>query len=597
MKPEDRAYILQNAGKMTVAQMAQHLGLKERTVRRFLEGRQKTPPAAAGGLRPRAKGLGWSIILIVVLGAAVHANSVGGDFIWDDEHLVQNNTYIRNPANFIGLFTKKEIRKEYAFYRPLQEASYALDYALWRGNAAGYHLTNIALHIGVALCVFWLMNLLFGRVFLSLVAAGLFCVHPAHTEAVAYISGRADPLVSLFLLLSFILYVKQTERRDLEPWLLGAMLLSYACALLSRENSLILPVLLTFYHAVFKKGRPGAPLFAVWGAAASYVLVRLTLLRFFLTLPEAQTSVWQRLPGSFVALTQYLRLLVAPFGLHMEYGMGVFPWSDVRAPAGAALLLALIFYAFKKRGSAPLITFFIGWFFLTLLPQANLLPVNAYMSEHWLYLPSIGFFVLLAAGLDKLYQRRSKGLAAAAAAGIGLFFAALTVQQNNYWNDPFLFYEKTLAYAPQSARLLNNLGILTYEKGDAKKATALFEKAIAAEPDYIEAYNNLGNIHKDAGRFDEATALFTKAIALDPNYAEAYNNLAIVAFLEGQPERAIPLFEKAIALQPDFGKAYFNLAAALFQLKKYGLAARYYDKAVELGVSNPAFAERLGRAR
>ncbi|MGE5279505.1 MAG: tetratricopeptide repeat protein [Deltaproteobacteria bacterium] len=613
MRPAEKDYILRHAGTMPAAEIARHLGLKERKVRRFLEGRGRNAPDAGAPPRRGAGNVLLPAVLIALLGAAAYANSLGGQFIWDDEHLVQNNVYIRNPAHFAGLFTKKDVRKEYAFYRPLQEASYMADYALWKGHAAGYHLTNVVLHILTALCVFWLLSLLFARPALSLIAACLFVVHPVHTEAVAYISGRADAMAALFMLLSFIFYVKQAgppaaagdagrpPQRAFAPLLFTGTLISYAAALLSRENSLILPFLLTFYCVLFRVSprrglRVAGPFFAVWGLAGLYVLLRLTALRFFLTLPQADTSVGQRLPGSFAALAEYLRLLVLPFGLHMEYGMGTFPWTDPRVPAGIALLAGLILYAVRKGHRSPLAAFSIGWFLLTLLPQANIIPVNAYMSEHWLYLPSIGFCALAAGGLDLLKSRRGLKAALAATAVLILYFGALTLRQNAVWNDPIVFYRQTLAYAPRSARLLNNLGILMYKKGRAQEAADLFRRAIAAEPDYIEAYNDLGNLYKDAGKLDEAQALFKKAIGLDPHYAEAYNNLAIVAFFKGSAEKAIPLFEKAIALRPDFGEAYYNLAAALFRQKKFGLAARYYGQAEALGTSNAGFAQKLAEA-
>jgi len=626
MKPEDRAYILKHAGRQSLTEMARHLGLKERSVRRFLETREET--RASGGPRPRRprKALWLSVALIAMLGAAVYANSIGGAFIWDDVHLVKNNAYIKNPANLAGLFTKKDNRKEYAFYRPLQETSYMLDYAFWRDNAKGYHATNIILHILTALAVFWLINLLFARMSLALITAGLFVVHPVHTEAVAYISGRADIMAALFILLAFILYIKQTGSPELavppvenagapatgqtrknailcarpdaqNPWLFTGMLISYAGALLSKESSLILPVLLGFYHAAFKKGRAGAPLLGVWVTTGLYLVMRLTVMRYFLTLSHADTTLWQRIPGAFVALAQYLRILGLPFGLHMEYGNGVFAWSDPWALAGAALFVFLIVYAFKKRRSASLVFFCVTWFFITLLPQANLYPINAYMSEHWLYLPSIGFFALLAGALDLLYRRRGTRLAVVAVGAMVLFYATLSVRQNGYWNDPFTFYKKTLVYAPESPRLLNNFGILTYEKGDAEEAVAIFKKTIAADPAYAEAYNNLGKIYKDARRMDEAMDLFKKAIEIDPAYAEAYNNLAIAYFLTGNQAQAIQFFKKAVALRPDFANAYFNLAVAYFNEKDFDLATQSYAKAEALGLSKPDFAKKLSGVR
>src|SRR3989338_1783883 len=106
------------------------------------------------------------IILITILGLAVYANSLGGKFIWDDENLVKNNLFIREWSR-AGLVFMRNISPNvtglnYSFYRPLQMLSYAADHALWGVNSFGYHLTNVILHILVAISIYCLVNLLFG---------------------------------------------------------------------------------------------------------------------------------------------------------------------------------------------------------------------------------------------------------------------------------------------------------------------------------------------------------------------------------------------------------------------------------------------------
>ena len=152
-----------------------------------------------------------SIGLVVLMGLAVYSNSLRGEFLLDDTPLVEDNVLIRDVSGALNIFTKnigEYSGKKFNFYRPLQVLTYMIDYHFFGFGVLGYHLTNTILHIGVALLLFWLIALLFGDVILSLFTSILFVVHPVHTEAVSYISGRADSLVSVFILshLNFSLF-------------------------------------------------------------------------------------------------------------------------------------------------------------------------------------------------------------------------------------------------------------------------------------------------------------------------------------------------------------------------------------------------------
>ena len=140
-----------------------------------------------------------SIAVIVLLGAFAYANSIHGSFIWDDIAFVKDNPLIKSWSNLGRIFTKDiatslgEGGVKYNFYRPIHMLTCMADYSLWGLRVEGYHFTNILLHILVALCLCWLCNILFGDAVLSLFASVLWLLHPIHTAAVSYISGRADP--------------------------------------------------------------------------------------------------------------------------------------------------------------------------------------------------------------------------------------------------------------------------------------------------------------------------------------------------------------------------------------------------------------------
>lgn len=508
-----------------------------------------------------------SSILIAVLGFAVYANSLGGKFVWDDEVLITYNSYLKNWSNVSKFFTQDigaGAGKKFYSYRPLQMISYLADYSLWKLNVKGYHLTNIFLHILAALGIYSLLNALYKDQILSLFTAMLFVVHPVHTEAVAYISGRADPLAVIFMFLCFILYIKHLDKKG--PAVYIFMMLSYILALLARENSLILPLLLLLYHYTFRKKINIKAFTSITIVAVAFIFIRLIALKSLIFHGGRPLTLMQRLPGFFIALANYTRLLFLPFGLHMEYQKRLFSFNDFRMLAGVLILCFLLIYIFRKRKPRGIVFFSLSWFLITLLPVSNVIyPISAYMAEHWLYLPSIGFFIILAKGASYLWHRGREWrvLGVIFLAGLMAFYSVLTIRQNDYWKEPLTFYERTLRYVPDSPRIYNNLANIYRDMGRQQEAIRLYKAAIALFPDPI-SYNNLGELYQKMGRNKEAIALYKKALALDPNYAVTY----------------------------------FNLSAIYFQTAQYDLAVEYCDKAIQRGYRvNPNFLKNLAPYR
>lgn len=571
------------------------------------------------------------VLLITLLGFAIYANSLTGEFIWDDEYLIKNNPFIKNWVNIGSIFSENigaGTGREWNSYRPFQMFTYMGDYSLWKLDVRGYHLTNILLHILATLTLYWFSNILFGDRLLSLLTSIFFLVHPIHTEAIAYISGRADSLALLFLLLCFIFYIKALNKQKLYFYLFT--IVTYIAALLSRENTLILPLLLLLYHSAFQKKVSSKRFIPIVIIATIYVVVRLSLLRDLLPHLSSTTTVLQRLPGFFVALTNYIRLLFLPFNLHMEYGNRLFSFSEPQAIIGAIILFLLLVYSFINKKRNRLAYFSISWFFISLLPVSNLYPlILAYMAEHWVYIPSIGFFLLLGKSLSSLYRRvTSKILAISIILCVLGFYICVTINQNSYWRNPISLYERTLKYAPHSVRTLNSLGLEYKDIGKSKEAISLFKRAIALIPDEADIYNNLALTYKNIGSIAEAISLYKKAILIDPSFAEAYNNLGVAysaigkqkeardaykraieinqnfaiaynnlgnAYLfAGEREKAIHLYKKALELNPDYAEVYNNLAVAYYYERQYSLAVEYCNKAISLGIRvNPKLLEYL----
>ncbi len=476
-------------------------------------------------------------LIIVLAGFFIYFNSLHGEFLMDDHYLVRENRFLEMGGDWKGIWTQAHMAgsgQKANFYRPLQVASYVLDYSFWKLDPFGYHLTSVLLHLAVALALFALLQKLFQDRVLSFFTSLLWVVHPVHTQAVSYISGRADILCALFLLLALNTYILciadqvRQRKRQVMAWVF------YALALLSKEYALIFLGLIAVYHASFRIKIGFKKILPYLIVTATYVLLRLTVLKFSIQYEAPPSTLWQRLPGLFAAMAEYFKVLVWPFGLHMDYGVPFFRWSDPAVWAGVGIALVLGFIGLWPN-TPKWIKFSILWFFVALIPVSNLFKINSYMAEHWLYMPSIGFFVLLAFGLrgqsfNSDSTVRIKGLTPAIA--ILIFFSVMTIQQNHYWREPHAFYARTLQYNPESIRALYNLANFYSGQGDASKAISLYEKAIKLNPSYPHSYHNLGTVFAEQGRYAEAKALFQKVLEIDPSDREAQMNLSSLQLIE-----------------------------------------------------------------
>ncbi|TAM37987.1 tetratricopeptide repeat protein, partial [bacterium] len=523
------------------------------------------------------------VTLIILLGFAVYANSLHGQFIWDDGVFIKHNAYIGDWHKLNQIFTGDSgagSSVKMNCYRPIQMLTYMADHSLWGLNVFGYHLTSVILHIAVALAVYWLVLLLFGSIPFSFFTSILFVAHPVNTETVSYISGRADILSALFILLFLISYIKNNSQLNLKFYIL--MLSSCVLAFLSKENALVIMPLLLLYHYIFRqriKGRLFLPPLII---SLFYILLRPVRLLSFSFGP---VLIIKRIPGFFAALANYLKVLLLPLNLHMEYGNRLFNIIQPQVLFGLGTFIFLLFLALRGRDTKRVISFAILWFFAALLPTTSIYPVHSfYMTEHWLYLPSIGFFLLLGWGLSLLYENKNYRFAALGLLACLLFsYSYLTVKQNNYWRDELGFYKRTLEYTPDSPMVHNNLGNIYLGAGDEAGAIKEYLKAIKFDPRLAEAYYNLGNAYHNLGKIDKATELMRKAIELDPAYLEAYNDLASDYADTGNIEEALKLWNEAVRLDPGFATAHFNLSQYYFKRKQYDLALFHCDKVLELG--------------
>lgn len=542
--------------------------------------------------QPTARASGRHAALVVVVAFAVYANALPNAFVWDDLFLIVGNPAIKRWDTIPGLFTSDLFpgRITSGYYRPLQALTYALDYGLWGLAPAGFRLTNVAWHAATAGLLYVLGVRVLGAAAPALLAALLFAVHPLHVEAVAYIAGRSDPLAAAFMLIAAIAFLRGDARgRLVAP-------AAFFLALLAREAALVLPLLLV----VLERVPPGRPRRAVREyvpfalVLAVYGALRSVSVAGGAEPANAAVPLGFRLLTMAEVVVQYLGIVVAPRGLHMERQVApvasVLDPTALAAVAGLGLLVAAAVAA--RRRAWPL-TLGVAWFFVALLPVANLVPLATFMAEHWVYVPLMG--LCLALGWAAA-QRRWSTIAAACALVV---LAGLTIRRNVDWRDGRTLYESLLPLAPESLRVRVNLAQAYQEAGARDRARAAYEDVVRLRPnhpDTADALNNLGNLDREAGRPHEALAAFERALVLQPRHVAARNGRALALQGVGRIEEAERELATALAMDPNAATTHSNLGNLYFRRNDFARARDAYLIAVRLDPDHADAHNNLGSA-
>ncbi len=570
-------------------------------------------------------------LIIFLIGLTIYSFSLPNSFIWDEIHLIQENHFIKNLDNLPLAFTRflfHDVQGKSKFYRPIQEISYALDYHLWGLNPFGFHLTNSLLHIGCALLFSLLLYQIFKNPFISFWGGAFFVAHPVHTEAVAYIAGRADSLALLFILLSLSCYIRALKGKSI---FLIVSLFSFLLALFSRESSLIFPLVILAYNFVFSKEKNVNPVrdfrsltvcadgvkiggFLPAGRQVSNGVKRKLMpfflfmiidgiylfIRFkFLTAEGFKLYAWTQ-PWAVRLLTvpkvaiRYFLLLLFPHNLHMERFV---PWSrnilDFSVISSLIFILVIVYLCIKLSKQEKNLIFFFLFFVITLFPFLNIIPLNAQLAEHWLYLPSIGFFAVFAWGacrvenwliLSSIKRRLNLGedFLPLILTLVLCIYSGITIKQIQIWQDPLTFFKYTTQKAPYSNRARLGLGSAYLKEKRYYEAAGLFRIITKNYPDNLKARNNLASALSELGEFDKAGGELEIVLRMNPEYIQGYLQLANLYKKKDEQEKAIETYQKMMTLAPDNIYSYYELGNLYYKSGQFEKAIDVFKKGIAI---------------
>jgi protein O-mannosyl-transferase len=493
-------------------------------------------------------------LFLAALVFAVYAPALRNGFVWDDTALILRDPLIRSwrlvPEGFQHfLFTDATASD---FYRPIQRLTYTLDYGAFAFRPAGYHLTNILCHLAATLALLLLADELLGlfgieerkRRRIAFFTTLAWAIHPVHTAAVVYVSGRADPLAAAFGFLGLYSGIRSLRTNGANRWiLLFAAAALFLLSALSKEMGIVF--LLLWCAILLLKRR--------WKEFLPATVVALFVVTIYLSLrlpaehvpaPTLRTPapllVWPIVAAR--AFAEYAGLILLPVNLHMDRDVETHPeggstasansaaWRELQTLLGILLVGGALYWLMRSRKQDTAISRCLVLAAIAYLPVSGIFLLNATVAEHWIYLPTAFFF--LAAGLAISRFSISNTVLGSALAIWFLFLGARTWIRTFDWKDQRTFLERTIASGGDSARMLINLAGLELNEGQLDSAKKHLALALRKEPDQPLAILNLASVALRQNDFAAAHDLLNRATKMPLVEARAYELLAVLEHKE-----------------------------------------------------------------
>lgn len=556
---------------------------------------------------------GFPLLILLglcLLGAVVYANSLNGEFIFDDHASITYNPSVKSLGKAFAGFSGT---------RYLGNLSFALNYAVAGLIPFGYHVTNVLIHVMNALLVYYLITLVFltpalsgaglSSQFIAFSTAFIFVAHPIHTQAVSYIVQRYASLATLFYLLAVICYFKArleflqaniTLTKKHLYYYISALFFA-VCAMKTKEIAITLPFAIVLCEAYFFDNRTGLKKRVIYLLPLLLTLLIIPLSTLNLASSKSAVEIVQyidagtqdaRVPFTrteylytqFRVITTYLRLLVFPVNQHLDYD---YPVSNTFFSADVILsfsfLLLLFSSALALWKKYRLISFGIIWFFLALSVESTIIPIKEVIVEHRLYLPSIGFFLAATALLDRMISLQK--VRTAVMVLLVTVLSLLTYQRNKAWASEETVWKDVIAKSPSNPRGYAGLGIAYKRKGDFDHAVEQFEKSMSLGVAYPEVFMHLGDIYSGKKDYDLAVKYFQESLRIDSTAKiklDLLNRLGKTYEKLGENEKASTFYIEAVRLYPAVTASYFNLGLLYSRAGQSDKAIETFEKALTI---------------
>jgi protein O-mannosyl-transferase len=559
------------------------------------DSRKKRRPIPAASPDAEKKAFPWGWVFAAAcfaLALLVYGPALSGPFVLDDFDLMEGASVVRQPD-------AKQLMRS---MRPALMLTFIANHRIAGGfEPYGFHLVNVLLHALNAILLWRLLAALFGKIeldarlraFRNLFVYGLpllWLLSPIQTESVAYIASRSEVLGGTFYLGGLWAFVAW---RDRCRWATAGLVMAcFVGAVLTKQDKLTLPaaILLLDYLLLsrgdwrgLKKSAITYGLFAVGAVAGFFVVVKPVL-----SARSAGFGLdWREyLFTQFRMVFRYIGQLIAPFGLNHDPDIAASSsLTDHFSWLALLILVAIVGAAVRFHRTAPLPVFGVLFFLTALAPTTTFVPLADFAAERRLYLPAVGFFLVLLWALTRLFEERSKAPYAVVAAMLAVY-AGGSYARAGVWSDELRLWQDAVAKSPEKERPWTWLGRVYHQRGDSIKAQQSWRRALELVEKGTEEHafllGNLGLLEAQARNYAKAAELYQEAVEMYRQAPQIWAQLAVAQMRLGRVEEGWQSFDQAMKYHWRLGPEVYKLRGQeLYQAGRYAEAARDFQAALE----------------
>jgi len=542
-------------------------------------------------------------VLLTILTGSAFWKITGFEFVnYDTYDYIRNNPMVTRGVSWEGIawaFTTFHMSN----WHPVSWLSHMLDVELFGLHPGGHHLMNLILHVGNTLLIYSTLRAMARGMGFSVLVAVFFAVHPIHVESVAWVAERKDCLSTLFGLLAIWFYVGYVQRRDAARY--AVSLICFALGLMAKPMVVTLPfvLLLLDYWPLgrfatqasgYNDGLPDAgeplrrlivekvPFFMLTTAACIVTYLAQQQGGSVASLVYLPLAV--RLLNVLAAYLDYVLKMIVPLGLAVFYP---FPTAIplLKVFSAALLITCLSLMAVLKRRRYP--WFPVGWFWFlgTLVPVIGIVQVgNQAMADRYMYLPSIGFFIVVVGWGTEVARRfeRLRPIFLAVAVAAILTLTATTSYQLAVWRDSVSLFSHTLKITGDHPLVNYYLGAALADQGRQDAAMKQYMRVLAVDSTSELANLNMGVLYQRQGKHARAAEHYRQALATNPFSWKAHHNLGLAYMAASDTSGAMDHYHKALEIAPRAARVHNSLAVALLHVGNKTGAVHHLQKALAI---------------
>ena len=500
-----------------------------------------------------------------LLGVAVlvtYGQVLGHGFInLDDDQYVTANSMVLGGLTVDGV-VRSFIEFASFNWHPMTWMSHMLDVSLFGMAPSGHHATNVLLHTANTVMLFWILANATSRHWLAAITAGIFALHPAHVESVAWVSERKDVLSTFFLLLTLGQYLRYCAAPNAKT--MALVTLCYALGLMSKPMLITLPFVLLLFD-VWPLNR----LSVDWNEARAQLpsllkekaaLFGLTIASIVVTVVAQATggamkagsvlSAGPRIENALVSYSRYTAKAFVPIDLAIYYPHPG-GWPLLYVCGSGLLLIGISLAVVLRRKQQPYLA--VGWFWFvgSLVPVVGLVQVGSQsLADRYTYVPYVGLSIAVVWGIADLLAGSQRGMRVGAAFA-GLVVVIFGVQARSYAAK----FENSITVFTHSLMSTDELYPSVIGQGNAPN-----QPSLPLHNGLYTPYYNLGTAYAEAGSYNKARQHFEAAIKAHPGFPEVYINLGVVLAQQGDYNGSRRYYEQALEVDPHNELALQNLA-------------------------------------